>query len=74
MTEEGIRKLYLHLVFQHESAIDTLFRNTLEFLRQWENDINENFDDRACEELIHQGRTTALALRRLCGFEKLILV
>lgn len=28
-------------------------RNTLEFLRQWENDINEGFDDKACEELIH---------------------
>ena len=28
-------------------------RNTLEFLRQWENDMNEEFDDRACEELIH---------------------
>ena len=27
-------------------------RNTLEFLRQWENDMNEGFDDRACEELI----------------------
>lgn len=27
-------------------------RNTLEFLRQWENDMNAEFDDRACEELI----------------------
>lgn len=25
-------------------------RNTLEFLRQWENDMNEEFDDRACED------------------------
>ena len=33
-------------------------RNTLEFLRQWENDMNEEFDDRACEELIHQAYTT----------------
>ena len=33
-------------------------RNTLEFLRQWENDMNAEFDDRACEELIHQGHTT----------------
>ena len=37
-------------------------RNTLEFLRQWENDINEEFDDRACEELIHQGHTTSLTI------------
>lgn len=28
-------------------------RNTLEFLRQWENDMNEGLDDGACEELIH---------------------
>ena len=28
-------------------------RNTLEFLRKWENDMNEEFDDRACEELIY---------------------
>ncbi len=33
-------------------------RNTMEFLRQWENDMNEEFDDSACEELIHQGHTT----------------
>ena len=37
-------------------------RNTLEFLRQWENDMNEEFDDRACEELIHQGHTTSLTI------------
>ena len=37
-------------------------RNTLEFLRQWENDINAEFDDRACEELIHQGHTTSLTI------------
>lgn len=36
--------------------------NTLEFLCQWENDMNEEFDDRACEELIHQGHTTSLAI------------
>lgn len=35
-------------------------RNTLEFLRQWENDMNKEFDDRTCEELIHQGHTTSL--------------
>ncbi|MDE7325986.1 MAG: KilA-N domain-containing protein, partial [Lachnospiraceae bacterium] len=35
---------------------------TLEFLRQWENDMNEEFDDRACEELIYQGRTTSLTI------------
>ena len=37
-------------------------RNTLEFLRQWENDMNEEFDDRACEELIHQVHTTSLTM------------
>ena len=37
-------------------------RNTLEFLRQWENDMNEEFDDRACEELIHQGHTISLTI------------
>ena len=37
-------------------------RNTLEFLRQWENDTNAEFDDRACEELIHQGHTTSLTI------------
>ena len=36
--------------------------NTLEFLRQWENDMNEEFDDRACEELIHQRHTTSLTI------------
>lgn len=37
-------------------------RNTLEFLRQWENDMNAEFDDSACEELIHQGHTTSLTI------------
>ena len=37
-------------------------RNTLEFLRQWENDMNAEFDDGACEELIHQGHTTSLTI------------
>lgn len=37
-------------------------RNTLEFLRQWENDMNEGFDDRACEALIHQAHTTSLTV------------
>lgn len=37
-------------------------RNTLEFLRQWENDMNEKFDDRACEDLIHQAHTTSLTV------------
>lgn len=37
-------------------------RNTLEFLRQWENDMNENFDDRACEDLICQAHTTSLTV------------
>jgi len=37
-------------------------RNTLEFLRQWENDMNEGFDDRACEDLVHQAHTTSLTV------------
>ena len=37
-------------------------RNTLEFLRQWENDMNGEFDDKACEELIHQAHTTPLTV------------
>ena len=37
-------------------------RNTLEFLRQWENDMNEGFDDRACEELIREAHTTSLTV------------
>ena len=37
-------------------------RNTLEFLRQWENDMNEEFDDRVCGELIHQAHTTSLTI------------
>lgn len=37
-------------------------RNTLEFLCQWENDMNVEFDNRACEELIHQGHTTSLTI------------
>ena len=36
--------------------------NTLVFLRQWKNDMNEGFDDRACEELIRQGHTTSLTI------------
>lgn len=37
-------------------------RNTSEFLRQWENDMNREFDDWTCEELIHQGHTTSLTI------------
>lgn len=37
-------------------------QNTLEFLRQWENDMNGEFDDRACEDLIHQAHTTSLTV------------
>jgi hypothetical protein len=37
-------------------------RNTLEFLRQWENDMNAEFDDSVCEELLHQGHTTSLTI------------
>lgn len=37
-------------------------RNTMEFLRQWENDMNGEFDDSACKELIHQAHTTSLTV------------
>ena len=37
-------------------------RNTLEFLRQWENDMNGGFDDRVCEALIHEAHTTSLTI------------
>ena len=37
-------------------------RNTLEFLRQWEKDMNEEFNDEACKELIYQGHTTSLTI------------
>ncbi len=37
-------------------------RNTLEFLRQWETDMNRKFDNRACEELIHQAHKTSLTV------------
>lgn len=37
-------------------------RNTMAFLRQWENDMNGEFDDRACEELIHEAHTTSLTV------------
>lgn len=37
-------------------------RNTLEFLRQWEKDMNGEFDDRACAELIYQAHTTSLTV------------
>ena len=37
-------------------------RNTLEFLRQWEKDMNGEFDDRACGDLIHQAHTTSLTV------------
>ncbi len=37
-------------------------RNTLEFLRQWEKDMNGEFDDAACEELIRQAHTTSLTV------------
>ena len=37
-------------------------RNTLEFLRQWENDMNGEFDDRACVEVVHQAYTTSLTV------------
>ena len=36
--------------------------NTLEFLRQWELEQNAEFDDQACEALIHQGHTTSLTI------------
>lgn len=37
-------------------------RNTLAFLRLWENEMNADFDDIACEELIQKARTTSLTI------------
>ncbi len=37
-------------------------RNTLEFLRQWEIDMNTEFDDAACEKLIQKAHTTSLTI------------
>ena len=37
-------------------------RNTLEFFRQWENDMNGGFDDRAWKKLIHEAHTTSLTV------------
>ena len=37
-------------------------RNTMKFLHQRANDMNEEFDDSACEELIHQGHTISLTI------------
>ncbi len=37
-------------------------RNTLEFLRQWEIDMNTEFDDVACEKLIQKAHTTSLTI------------
>lgn len=37
-------------------------RNTLEFLRLWENEMNLKFDDAACEELIQKAHTTSLTI------------
>lgn len=37
-------------------------RNTLEFLRQWELDMNAGFDDTACEKLIQKTHATSLTI------------
>ena len=37
-------------------------RNTMEFLRLWENEMNIAFDDAACEKLIQKARTTSLTI------------
>ncbi len=37
-------------------------RNTLEFLRQWEIEMNTEFDDVACEKLIQKAHTTSLTI------------
>lgn len=37
-------------------------RNTIEFLRQWENEMNEKFDDMASVESIHPVHTTSLTV------------
>ncbi len=37
-------------------------RNTMEFLRLWENEMNTVFDDEACKELIKKAHTTSLTI------------
>ncbi len=37
-------------------------RNTLEFLHQWEIDMNTEFDDAACKKLIQKAHTTSLTI------------
>lgn len=37
-------------------------RNTLEFLRQWEIEMNAQFDDSICEELIQRAHATSLTI------------
>ncbi len=37
-------------------------RNTMEFLRLWENEMNAEFDNAACEELIQKAHTTSLTI------------
>lgn len=37
-------------------------RNTIDFLRLWENEMNEEFDDTACEELIRKAHMTSLTI------------
>lgn len=37
-------------------------RNTMEFLRLWENEMNAEFDDAACEKLVQKAHTTSLTI------------
>ena len=62
LNEEKLRTTQKIRDYHETISLYMRSRNTLEFLRQWENDMNEGFDDRACEELIHQGHTTSLTI------------
>ena len=58
MTEEEIRN-YRETISLYMRQIVC---NDLEFLRQWENDTNERFDEDACMELSHQAHITSLTI------------
>lgn len=45
-------------------------RNTLEFLRQWDLEMNTEFDDVACEKLIQKAHTTSLTITPLLWIQE----
>ena len=67
MTDQEVGELYTRLAFQYESSIDSLLARQIidtdlatTSREKFYDSLNEEFDDRACEELIHQGHTTSL--------------